>query len=199
MTPSPDGLLPDNVAADLLERWTEPHRDYHGVSHLVDGLRALEELGGSRLELIAFWFHDAIHSNRTPDDEQASADLVRELLDGHETDEDIHEVARLVLLTAGHRTTAADGGGQRLCDADLSGLGANASRYRRNVEGIRAELPHLTDDEWMTGRTAFLAAFLQREHLFATPHGRDLWEDLARRNLNEELRDLRSRRPTNLQ
>ncbi|WP_147453949.1 HD domain-containing protein [Tessaracoccus antarcticus] len=191
MNPDPAGLLPDSVAAELLRRWAEPHRHYHDTSHLVNGLVALETLGGSRLELIAFWFHDAVHSNSTPEDERASAALVADLLEGHEAPSDITEIQRLVMLTAGHLTAPDDIAGQRVCDADLSALGADGDAYRRNVEGIRAELPHLTDQEWVHGRSEFLARFLERGHFFGTDRARGLWEAAARANLRDELENLR--------
>lgn len=191
MSPDEKALLPEDVVSELLQRWGEPHRRYHGVSHLRSGLEALDRLGGTRVERIAFWFHDAVHSNSTPSDEQASATLVSLLLIGHESTEDIVEIQRLVLLTAGHHTQAGDHSGQRVCDADLSGLGADADVYRRNVAGIRAELPHLTDQEWVAGRSAFLSRFLERDRLFATDVGRQFWEESARRNLERELRNLK--------
>lgn len=190
MTPEAHGLLPDDVAADLLHRWAEPHRDYHGTSHLVDGLAALDVLGAGRLERIAFWFHDAVHSNTTPQDEEASASLVAVLLAGHETPDDIQEIQRLVLLTAGHLTVPGDLAGQKVCDADLNALGADEVTYRRNVRGIRAEMPQLSDDEWVLGRSAFLSRFLERDHFFATEIGRRLWEVQARANLRNELEQL---------
>jgi len=192
VNPDTEGLLPDDVVSDLLTRWNEPHRHYHGVSHLEYGLMALDKLGGTRMERIAFWFHDAVHSNSTPTDEQASAELVSLLLSGHESPQNITEIQRLVLLTAGHHTESDDASGQRLCDADLSGLGADQATYRHNVAGIRAEMPHLTDEEWAAGRGAFLSRFLEREHLFATGAGRRFWEETARGNLGKELLDLRS-------
>ena len=191
MTPDAHGLFPDDVANDLLRRWREPHRGYHGVSHLVSGLSALETLGGQRLERIAFWFHDAVHSNTTPEDEHASAALVAELLYGCETPANVAEIQRLVLLTAGHLTATGDAAGQRVCDADLSGLGAEPQTYSSNVAGIRAELPHLSHEEWVAGRSRFLSQFLERDHFFATPKARRLWEDGARRNLQRELENLR--------
>ena len=190
MTPDSNGLLPDDVVGDLLARWTEPHRFYHGVSHLVHGLEALDALGGTRVERIAFWFHDAVHSNSTPRDEQASAELVPKLLSSHESPANIVEIQRLVLLTAGHHTESDDESGQRVCDADLSGLGADEAVYRRNVAGIHAEMPHLTEREWTEGRSAFLTRFLQRGRLFATKLGRERWEAAARINLQNELQGL---------
>ncbi len=190
MTPDPHGLLPDDVAAELLRRWAEPHRDYHGTSHLMDGLAALDVLGAGRLQRIAFWFHDAVHSNTTPQDEEASASLVAVLLAGHETSDDIQEIQRLVLLTAGHLTDPGDLAGQKVCDADLHALGADEVTYRRNVQGIRAEMPQLGNDEWVLGRSAFLSRFQERDHFFATEIGRQLWEVQARANLRNELEQL---------
>ncbi|MEO7587875.1 MAG: metal-dependent phosphohydrolase [Arachnia sp.] len=190
VTPDAEGLLPEEVADELLQRWAEPHRHYHGMSHLIDGLAALETLGGSRLERMAFWFHDAVHSNSTPADEDASAELVADLLVGHELPADIAEIQRLVLLTAGHRTEPDDPPGQRVCDADLSALGADPATYRRNVEGIRAELPKLSEAEWELGRSRFLTQFLERECFFATDTGRQLWEASARVNVQNELDNL---------
>ena len=191
------GLFGRDVARELLARWAEPHRAYHGLSHLVDGLRALDELGGARLERTALWFHDAVHTNSTPADEQASAALVWQLLAPHESETDIAEIQRLVLLTAGHHTAAGDGSGQRVCDADLSGLGAEESVYRSNVAGIRAELPQLTEKEWVTGRTTFLTRFLERDRFFGTDVGHARWEKRARANLERELFELRSEQSLN--
>lgn len=181
-------LLPDRVAQDLLARWAEPHRHYHSTQHLIDGLAALEQLGGGRLEQIAFWFHDAVHTNTTPADEEASAVIARESLDGWLPADDIDEVVRLVLLTAHHRPDAGDEAGARISDADLSSLGAQWEVYRRNALGIRRGAPRLTDEQWRIGRSAFLRGFLQRERFYTTPLGARLWEAQARANLAHELR-----------
>lgn len=189
---SADGqsVLPTPVAQELLRRWAEPHRHYHSITHLAAGLDALGLLGGQRLELVAYWFHDAVHSNTTPADEMASAALVARLMTDHLDADEIAEVQRLVMLTAGHHTRPDDPAGQRLCDADLSGLGADEETYRRNVAGIRAEMPHLSDAQWQAGRSQFLTRFLERDHFFATAAARNWWELRARENLRSELSEL---------
>lgn len=184
-------LLPDAVVDELLRRWSEPHRHYHSETHLRAGLAALDRLGAGPLERIAFWFHDAVHSNTTPSDEEASADLARRLLVGHRSPSEIDEVRRLVLLTASHRPAADDLPGARVCDADLSPLAAPWEQYVASVAGIRAELPRLDDDRWRDGRSAFLEAFLRRDRLFWTPLGRQAWEEAARANMSRELAALR--------
>ena len=104
--------LPDAVRDELLARWREPHRRYHGESHLRFGLAVLDELGAGDLERIAFWCHDAVHTNTTPDDERASATLTRQLLAGHLAEADLREVERLVLLTATHPPRPGDARGR---------------------------------------------------------------------------------------
>lgn len=182
--------VPASVFDHLRERWAEPHRVYHSLSHLADGLAALELLGGRPLEILAFWGHDAVHTNTTPDDERASAALVKDLLDGHLPVGAVEEVCRLILLTAGHEVAAGDEAGARLCDADLSGLGAPWERYEHNVSGIRAEMPHLTDGQWREGRSAFLRRFQARERFYSTDTGLRLWQEQARRNIDRELASL---------
>lgn len=184
-------LLPPEVVDELLERWSEPHRHYHSTTHLNAGLEALDQLGGGPIERVAFWFHDAIHSNTTPEDEQASAELAADLLTGIRSDAEILEIQRLILLTTHHQPAVDDLPGARLCDADLSGMALDWDGYQANIAGIRAELPRITQREWRRGRGAFLERFLQRSHLFHTPLGRIRWEAKARANMTHELSLLR--------
>lgn len=185
-------ILPVEVVDELLERWAEPHRRYHSTTHLRAGLEVLEQLGGGPVERVAFWFHDAVHSNTSPDDEEASAALAEALLTGHLPAPQVAEVRRLILLTTHHQPAAEDLAGARVCDADLSGMGAPWEDYVGNIAGIRAELLHVDDAQWRRGRAAFLERFLQRRRIFGTPMGRDLWEEPARANMTRELEWLRA-------
>ncbi|MCC2594622.1 metal-dependent phosphohydrolase [Tessaracoccus sp. OS52] len=179
--------LPPQLIDGLLERWSEPHRAYHSTTHLVAGLQALDILGGQPLERIAFWFHDAVHTNTTPADEEASARLAGELLATHLPAPDVLEVQRLIMLTTHHQPDPEDLPGARLCDADLSGMGSEWDQYVDNIAGLRAEFPQLTTDQWAVGRSRFLVRFMQRDWLFSTWQGRHLWEDQARSNMIREL------------
>lgn len=81
-----DASLPgtEEVGSDLLDRWYEPHRSYHGPAHLTHVLDSLVVLdpGGTapRAVALALWFHDAVHDGRAGDDEAASAALAGEML-----------------------------------------------------------------------------------------------------------------------
>lgn len=185
-------LFPADVRDALLARWREPHRRYHGISHLVSGLHALDELGAGRLERVAYWFHDAVHTNTTPDDEQASAQIAREWLAAHLDASDVDEVVRLVLLTTHHQPQPGDEPGWRISDADLVALAAPAETYDANTEGIRVEIPGVTAQQWAERRASFLTDFLGRFSIYGTATGQQQWEQAARANLRRELDQLQA-------
>lgn len=138
-----DGLLPDDVEAELLRRWNEPHRRYHGVSHLRAGLAVLDDLGAGSLERMAWWCHDAVHSNNTPSDELASAELARRLLAPHLTPGEVDEVCRLVLVTVSHQPAEGDARGARVADATCTASGCSGRPTRRmsRASGQKSNCP----------------------------------------------------------
>jgi len=138
-----ESVLPGRtrLGADLIARWSEPHRYYHDLGHLSDALAALDLLGpASRSEEIALWFHDAVHTSSPGHDEQLSAALAAQELPavGMEAAE-VAEIVRLVLVTIDHVPAAGDAAGARVSDADLAILGAEPERYQASVLAVRAE------------------------------------------------------------
>lgn len=177
------------VGRDLLARYAEPHRHYHDQRHLAEVLDALDLLGGGPSAQLAAWFHDAVYDPRRSDNEDRSAELAAELLTGHRTPTEITEVARLVRLTASHQPAADDPDGALLCDADLSVLGATATRYQEYAAAVRQEYGHLPDGAFDRGRAAILNDLLARPAIYRTAAGSARWEQAARANLRRELGD----------
>ncbi|HLS72644.1 MAG TPA: DUF4031 domain-containing protein [Actinomycetaceae bacterium] len=185
-------LLPGHpeLGAQLLTRWSEPHRRYHDLSHLSDVLGRLDLLadGGEqvgRAVHLAAWFHDAVYAGDSP--EEDSAELATRTLDGVLAAPEVAEVARLVRLTARHDPAPGDQAGQVLCDADLGILGADPQAYRSYTEQVRAEYRHVPEPDFRRGRAAILRRLLSHPRLFRTPTGRARWEAPARANLAAEL------------
>lgn len=190
-----ESLLPGRaqLGAELMARWTEPHRHYHDLGHLCDTLAALDLLGpASRSEEIALWFHDAVHTSSPGHDEQLSAALAaRELPAVGVEDAEVAEVVRLVLVTIGHRPSPEDAAGARVSDADLAILGAEPARYRASVQALRSEAAGMDEETWRASRRAALAAFAATRPLFHTALGNSRWEGPARANLTAEGEDYR--------
>jgi predicted metal-dependent HD superfamily phosphohydrolase len=183
--------------AALVEAWSEPHRRYHDLAHLAAVLGIVGELAGAAADpdavRLAAWYHDAVYDPQRSDNEQVSAERARAGLRGLVADERVAEVARLVLLTAGHDPEPGDANGAVLCDADLAVLASPPPAYAAYASAVRAEYGHLSDAEFTAGRIAVLERLLALPRLFRSPAVPEEWTARARANLTAELSLLRSR------
>jgi predicted metal-dependent HD superfamily phosphohydrolase len=190
-------LLPgqEELGHQLLDRWTEPHRHYHGPGHLLAVLEALGQLSPSvgsglrpRAVWLAAWFHDAVYNGRPGQDEQESADLAAANLPAAGIGRDeTAEVVRLVLLTAEHSPGPQDESGALLCDADLAVLGGTPAEYLSYVRDVHKDYAHVADADFAAGRTAVVRQLLELDPLYRTPAARERWLESARQNLSAEL------------
>ncbi len=202
-----DKLLPgtESIAAELLDRWSEPHRHYHGLVHLAAVLReigTLERAGELRLRAepdrgatarvrLAAWFHDSVYRGAAGADEQDSAELASALLGPHLPAREVADVVRLVLLTTDHVVRADDAAGAVLSDADLAVLGSEPHAYERYAATVRQDFSHVPETDFRLGRARVLDGLLERSPLYATETARQRWEAAARLNMRRELSALR--------
>lgn len=189
-----EAIMPghDALFLDLLDRWSEPHRHYHGCTHLLSVLESLdlltEPMDPPRTVLLAAWFHDAVYAGIPGQDEEESARLAEDRLRAVGLPAvEAAEVARLVMLTSDHRPGPGDGAGALLCDADLSVLGGEPDEYARYLTAVRQDYAHVGDADFTAGRAAVVRRLLELDPLFHTPRAKELWLDAARRNLEGEL------------
>lgn len=182
----------DALFLDLLDRWSEPHRRYHGCTHLLSVLESLDLLTDPadppRRVVLAAWFHDAVYRGVAGQDEEESARLAEDRLEAAGLpDGEVAEVARLVRLTSDHRPGPGDDDGALLCDADLSVLGGEPDEYARYVAAVRQDYAHIGDSDFAAGRAAVVRRLLELDPLFHTERAKELWRDAAHRNLAGEL------------
>ncbi|MFI7496406.1 DUF4031 domain-containing protein [Kocuria sp. M4R2S49] len=189
------------LGEELVDRWSEPHRHFHGPAHLLAVLEALDLLRtGTGLDpartealVLAAWFHDAVYRGRPGADEQESADLARARLTAAGFPGPLAtEVERLVLLTIGHRVAEEDTAGGVLLDADLSVLGADPTGYAAYVAGVRKEYAHVPGPVFAQARLRVLEDLRSRRPLFRTPAAQRRWGAAAERNLEDEIGRLRA-------
>ena len=190
----------DPICDALLERWSEDHRHYHDLSHLMSVLKNIDYLQNQgeplgpfpRAVKLAAWFHDAVY-RADPilppgQDEEDSARLAERVLpELGVPGPEILEAARLIRLTFTHDPHEDDFAGKVLCDADLEVLARNTGAYQRYRDGIRKDFSKVNDADFATGREKFLRRTLARNPIFNTATGRRRWERQARRNLMAEL------------
>jgi predicted metal-dependent HD superfamily phosphohydrolase len=188
------GPLPDPApyADNLLDRWREPQRRYHTLTHLtavLDHIDTLESYADDPdVVRLAAWFHDAVYLPDRSENEERSARLAeRALPEAGVPAAKTAEVARLVRLTVGHDPADDDRDGQVLCDADLAVLASPPSAYAAYTAAVREEYHFVPNDAFRAGRSAILRQLLALPRLFHTSYGREKWEATARYNLTAEL------------
>ena len=190
------GIADDGLLDDLLARYAEPHRRYHGVAHVAAVVRRAEQLATEvgldhpEAAVLAASFHDAVYDPRAQDNERRSADLAVEALSARGADAALAErVAALVLATADHvPDDDADLDAAVLLDADLAILAAPPDDYDGYAAAVREEYGFVPDDAFRAGRRRVLQSLLSRP-LFRTEPMRAL-EAAARENIDRELRTL---------
>lgn len=199
MTP----LAPDRAAVDatwdaLVRHYSEPHRAYHNLSHVM---ALLHQVDAERAHIrqrevveLAIWFHDVIYDTRAKDNEQRSAAWARHAMQAMRIDLDLSAaVEQCILATSTHEITAPQVADLPLfLDLDLAILGAPEEQYRRYGQLIRAEYDWVPEHAYRSGRAAILRRFLARPALFFTPPMAARFEFRARQNIEQELRELAS-------
>lgn len=197
--PGVDAAAAGTVGEDLLRRWREPHRRYHGDTHLAEVLAGVDTLaraeglraGAYAVAVLGAWFHDAVYAVGTPEtNERRSADLAAEALAAlGATTALTDRVVTLVLDTAGHDLDGRvrDPARVVLHDADLWVLSAPVARFDEYCRQVREEYSHVPAASYARARSEVLRPLLGREHVYRTRHARGAWEPAARENLAREL------------
>jgi len=190
------------TGADLLARWSEPGRRYHGTTHLVEMFWALEDLEGAGeigdreacLARLAAWFHDAVYDPRAlpgANEADSASYALTALRPLALSAAEIRAVENLVRMTDGHDAPADDPLTSSFHDADLWILSAPQERFDAYCAQVREEYAFVPQDAYRAGRTAVLRPFTLRETIYRTAHARHHWEQAARVNLARELARLR--------
>lgn len=195
MTPAPESLL-----ADLRARHAEPQRAYHTWAHIEALLALYREtqplLNDPEAVLYAILFHDAVYEPTRADNEERSADLLREAARDLLAPATLERAAGLVLATKKHAVPAdwdeaARADAALFLDMDLSILGADEARFDAYEQEVRAEYAFVSDPLFKAGRARILSDLAGRKSLFLSDWGRARFEGQARRNIARSLARLR--------
>jgi predicted metal-dependent HD superfamily phosphohydrolase len=186
------------IGVDLLARWSEPHRRYHGVSHLAEVLAALDELADAgamtpdeeRVAKVAGWLHDAVYEpGASPGaNEAASAALAERLLpDAGLGADHVRTVVELVRMTADHAVQEDSAAHRAFHDADLWILAADGQRFDAYCRQVREEYAAVPDAVYGPARSRILRDLALGGSVYLTAYAREDWEVRARANLAREL------------
>jgi predicted metal-dependent HD superfamily phosphohydrolase len=171
----------------LLAAYSEAHRKYHTLQHLSECVVALESVWAAvphpaEVEM-ALWFHDSIYDTKRSDNEARSAAWANKTLSSvGASAESLEAVENLILVTK-HDALPRTSDEKVLVDIDLSILGASEQRFAEFESQVREEYSFVPGFLFRMKRRAILRTFLEREHIYSTPHFYESLETSARRNL----------------
>lgn len=205
------GLLNDFLAIshqysenqELITNWfnklstcyESPTRHYHNLNHVVYILRLAQEnrnlIDDWNSFFYATWFHDTIQKIGI-DNESASAKYARVALTQLKVPTcTIEKCEALILATKHHSCTDCNSDTAFFIDCDIAILGEDPNKYDAYRTATRKEysIPNLI---YKYGRVKFLNKMIAKQNIFQTKHFRRLFEEPARRNINNELLALKN-------
>ena len=137
---------------------------------------------GAEIEF-ALWFHDAVYDVKRSDSESRSAEWARATLEKAGASVESTKLVHDFVMITRHDTLPQTLDEQILVDVDLSILGADEQRFAEFELQVRQEYSFVPGFLFRMKRKSILRTFLDREHIYRTPHFRERLELTARRNL----------------
>lgn len=176
----------------LEERYFEPHRAYHTLDHIAQSLVEFDSVrhlakNPDAVEM-AIWFHDAVYDTRAIDNEERSAELVKQVcFELGLSDEFAERTARLVLSSKHHRGNPADLDEQIFTDIDLSAWGKPWEEFQKDTAKVRQEYSWVPEDIFRKRRSEILEEFMRRKRIYNTDYFYQKYETQAQENLKRAI------------
>lgn len=189
------GLSENQTTFDaLIAAYSETHRHYHDLSHLVAVLESLDQVEEltSQKDLIelALWFHDAIYKTKSSNNEAKSAQWARTFLTENDVNEEtINKVVELIMATE-HNHVPVDEDQKLIIDIDLAILGRSEEIYTKYQQDVRQEYAWVPKFIYTRKRNALLTSFLARARIYSCDVFYEALEANARQNISRELEGL---------
>ncbi len=187
---------PEPAFDDLVQRYAEPHRAYHTLVHIQDGLwhfdltRTLAE-HVDEVEL-ALWCHDVIYDPHAADNEEQSAAWARSLLKESDVSVDVIERIHALILVTQHQAIPHWPDAALLVDIDLSIFGRSSEAFDRYEAAIRQEYHSVPEQTYCEARIKVLESFLARAAIYQTAWYCKHYEAPGRQNVARTIERLRT-------
>lgn len=171
----------------LLLAYNEPHRVYHRMTHVESCFRIFQDVvylaENPDALALAIWFHDAIYDIDANDNEQRSADWFMQETK-HVFDDALRDTVYGHILATMHcGEPLQDHDSQIMVDIDLFSFGKPWPEFLRDSEDVRAEKPHIPDEQFYPKQCGFQQFLLEQPRFFHSDYFYRHYEKQARQNL----------------
>ncbi|MEP6803485.1 MAG: hypothetical protein ABI892_03100 [Flavobacterium sp.] len=180
---------------DLQKAYSNKSRHYHNLTHIKDMIECFEtysvQIKSPNEILFSIFYHDYIYKSSKKDNELKSAEFALSILpENIQLDKTL--VFDAICATQLHQYNSNEDINW-LIDFDLKILARDWEDYKTYFEQIRKEYSIYPDFLYKPGREKALKHFLENEFIFQTEAFRNLYEEKARVNIEEEIRILETK------
>ena len=191
---SDDRLLIERHWEEIKNSYTSKSRYYHNLEHLENMRGKILEVKSLLTDfdsvLFALYYHDAVYKVLNKDNEEKSAKLAEKRLKSLKVPgTQIETCVQHILATKAH-TSSANPDTKFFTDADLSILGQPWEAYKIYTQQIRKEYSIYPDLLYKPGRRKVLEHFLNMPKIFKTETFFTKFEQQARINVAQDLKEL---------
>jgi predicted metal-dependent HD superfamily phosphohydrolase len=190
-----EGERPTTIYADLVRRYSEPHRCYHTCDHITHCLKqfdlAADLMDNSDAVEMGLWFHDVICEPGAADNELKSAQLFEKITDDQPSSLK-QSVYDLIMVTK-HPEKPKCLDEKFMVDIDLSSFGLPWGAFMRDSQAVREEFAHAPDESFFAGHLKFLNSLIGRPTFFFTDFFQTRYEAIARDNIARYMKDLHAK------
>lgn len=150
----------------LLNAYTEPHRHYHTVQHIIECLDHFQEikanLNSPLLVELAIWFHDVVYDPLAKDNELQSAEKMKAFFSNFLPECAIDQIFKWILASQKHESSK-DSDLSYFLDIDLAILGSNEKRFLEYEKQIGDEYIAVKKEVYVLKRAKVLEHFYSME------------------------------------
>ncbi|EDP96701.1 hypothetical protein U8527_00165 [Kordia algicida OT-1] len=178
---------------EINKKYTSSRRRYHNLDHINYMLKLASknkaDFNDFDILLFAIWYHDIIYKATKSNNELKSAEFAQKQLKKLQIDtKRIENCFNLIVSTKKHEIiNTKNQDNAYLLDFDLAILGTSWESYKAYTQKIRKEYNMFPDFMYNKGRKKVLQHFLERPRIYYTEKYYDLWETIARENIQKEL------------
>ena len=176
----------------IQDKYDEPHRSYHNLSHIYSMLMMAEEfydfIEYDHLFDLSIWFHDIIYDATRQDNEVKSAELAIELLQPFLPQPFLNDLKEMIVSTKDHTPLLDYHDNKFFLDLDLAILAADADTYNTYAKAIRKEYSIFSDELYYAGRKHVLNGFLEKDNIYFTTFFQQRFGKQARENIEAEIK-----------
>jgi predicted metal-dependent HD superfamily phosphohydrolase len=190
-----EGEGPATIYADLVGRYSEPHRRYHTCDHITHCLKqvdlAADLMDNCDAVEVGLWFHDAIYKPGAADNELKSAQLFEEITNDKQSSLK-QSVYDLIMVTK-HPEHPKCLDEKFMVDIDLSSFALPWGVFIQDSQAVREEFAHVSDESFFAGHLKFLNSLVKRPTFFFTDFFQTRYEAIAKKNITRYMKDLHAK------